>query len=64
MEGSSARIPKRRTWRKLHLAMDERSGEILANVATTNDVGDKGVLGIYSIKWTDKITTVTAVGGL
>ena len=31
---------KRRTWRKLHLAIDERTGEILAEMTTTADVGD------------------------
>lgn len=35
---------KRRTWRKLHLAVDETSHEILAAVVTTNDVGDNEVL--------------------
>jgi len=31
---------KRRTWRKLHLGIDEATGEILAAVVTTNDVAD------------------------
>ena len=31
-------ISKRRTWRKLHLGIDEATGEILAAVVTTNDV--------------------------
>jgi IS5 family transposase len=31
---------KRRTWRKLHLGMDEASGEILAAVLTGNEVAD------------------------
>lgn len=31
---------KRRTWRKLHLGVDEATGEILAIVLTTNDVDD------------------------
>jgi Transposase DDE domain len=35
---------KRRTWRKLHLAVDEGSGEILAAVASTNDWGDSEIL--------------------
>jgi hypothetical protein len=34
---------KRRTWRKLHLAIDEASHEILAAVLTTNDFGDNEV---------------------
>jgi len=35
---------KRRTWRKLHLGVDESSGEIIASVLTTNDFGDGEVL--------------------
>jgi transposase len=38
-------ISKRRTWRKLHLGVDEETGEILAAVVTTNDVHDGEVLG-------------------
>ncbi|MBD2214606.1 IS5 family transposase [Nostoc linckia FACHB-104] len=37
-------IGKRRTWRKLHLGVDEESGEILGAVVTTNDVADCEVL--------------------
>ncbi len=37
-------ISKRRTWRKLHLGVDEATGEILAAVVTTNDVHDAEVL--------------------
>ena len=35
---------KRRTWRKLHLGVDEATGEIVAAVCTTNDVQDVEVL--------------------
>jgi hypothetical protein len=35
---------KRRTWRKLHLGIDEASGEIIASVLTTNDFGDGEIL--------------------
>lgn len=35
---------KRRTWRKLHLGVDEGTGEILSAVVTTNDVADCEVL--------------------
>jgi Transposase DDE domain len=38
-------VGKRRTWRKLHLGVDEATGEILAAVVTTNDVHDGQVLG-------------------
>ena len=37
-------VGKRRTWRKLHLGVDEGTGEILAAVVTTNDVADCEVL--------------------
>jgi IS5 family transposase len=35
---------RRRTWRKLHLAVDETSHEVLAAAVTTNDVGDNEML--------------------
>lgn len=35
---------KRRTWRKLHLGVDEASGEILASVVSTNDLSDGDAL--------------------
>ncbi|MDX2239469.1 MAG: IS5 family transposase, partial [Leptolyngbyaceae cyanobacterium bins.302] len=37
-------VSKRRTWRKLHLGVDEATGEILAAVVTPNDVHDGEVL--------------------
>ena len=37
-------VSKRRTWRKLHLAIDESSGEILMGEVTTNDFGDSEIL--------------------
>ena len=37
-------ISKRRTWRKLHLGIDEATGEILAAVVTTNAFHDGEVL--------------------
>lgn len=37
-------VSKRRSWRKLHLGVDEATGEILAAVATTNDFHDAEVL--------------------
>jgi len=36
---------KRRTWRKLHLGVDEASGQIVAATASTNDIRDDEVLG-------------------
>jgi IS5 family transposase len=37
-------VSKRRTWRKMHLGVDEASGEIVAVVTTERDVGDCEVL--------------------
>lgn len=37
-------VSKRRTWRKLHLGVDEATGQIAAAVLTTNDVADSAVL--------------------
>ena len=37
-------VSKRRTWRKLHLGVDESTGEILAAVVTPNNVHDSEVL--------------------
>ncbi len=37
-------IVKRRTWRKLHLGIDERTGEIVGAVVTTNDYHDSQLL--------------------
>jgi hypothetical protein len=38
-------VSKRRTWRKLHLAIDEATGEILSSVVTDNRCHDSEVLG-------------------
>ena len=56
-------VSKRRTWRKLHIAIDARSGEIVAAVATTNDLGDKQVIGDLLDQVEERITKVTADGG-
>lgn len=37
-------ISKRRTWRQLHLGIDEATGEVLAVVVTTNDFSDGQLL--------------------
>ena len=37
-------VSKRRTWRKLHLGVDESTGEILSAVVTTNDFHDGEML--------------------
>jgi transposase len=56
-------VGKRRTWRKLHIAMDEATGEILASVATTSNVSDKEVLPVLLEQITGQIGQVTADGG-
>lgn len=37
-------VSKRRTWRKLHLGVDESTGEIISAVVTTNDFHDGEIL--------------------
>ncbi len=37
-------VGKRRTWRKLHLAVDEKNGEILVASVTTNDYHESEIL--------------------
>ena len=41
-------VDKRRTWRKLHMGVNEATGEILAAVASTNDVSDDEAADILS----------------
>ena len=36
---------KRRTWRKLHLGVNEATGEIVSAVVSTNDISDDQVFG-------------------
>ena len=54
---------KRRTWRKLHIAMNAETGEILATVATTNYVSDKEVLPNLLAQITQQIKIVGGDGG-
>ena len=56
-------IGKRRTWRKLHIAMDAATGEILATVATTSNVSDKEALPNLLEQIREPITQLTADGG-
>ncbi|BAY59926.1 transposase (plasmid) [Leptolyngbya boryana NIES-2135] len=55
-------ISKRRTWRKLHLGVDEQTGEILAAMVTTNDVGDGQMLSDLLDQIEDEIEQVSADG--
>jgi len=55
-------ISKRRTWRKLHLAVDEATGEILSGVVTDNSCHDSEVLGELLYDISDPISQVDADG--
>jgi Transposase DDE domain len=52
----------RRTWRKLHLAVNPDSGEILASELTSNEVGDLSMVGPLLNQMQSPITSVTADG--
>lgn len=56
-------VSKRRTWRKLHIAMNARTGEILATVSTTSYVSDKEVLPNLLEQIREKIKIVGGDGG-
>lgn len=55
-------ISKRRTWRKLHLGIDETTGEIISAVATTNDYHDSQVLEDILEGIEDEISQVSTDG--
>jgi hypothetical protein len=55
-------VSKRRTWRKMHLGVDEASGEIVAVVTTERDVGDCEVLPQLLEAITEAIEQVSADG--
>ena len=55
-------VSKRRTWRQLHLGVDEARGEILAMVVTTNNVSDGEVLPDLLEQIEDEIEQVSADG--
>jgi transposase len=52
----------RRTWRKLHLAVDPDSGEILASELTTTEDGDVSRVGPLLDQISAEISSVTADG--
>jgi Transposase DDE domain len=52
----------RRSWRKLHLAVDPESGEILASELTTTEEGDAALVGPLLEQITGPIASVTADG--
>jgi len=51
---------KRRTWRKLHLGIDESTKEIVASAVTTNDIKDSQVLGNWLEPVDEPINQVSA----
>jgi len=55
-------VSKRRTWRKLHLALDEATGEILAVVASGNDTADCEVISMLLEQIEGEIEQVSADG--
>src|SRR3954471_4804792 len=52
----------RRTWRKLHLAVNPESNEILASELTTNEVGDSPMVGPLLHQIPGSIASVLADG--
>jgi hypothetical protein len=56
-------VGKRRTWRKLHLALNAKTGEILASVCTTSNVSDKEVLPNLLAQITGQVEQLTGDGG-
>jgi IS5 family transposase len=54
---------KRRTWRKLHVGVDEATGEVVAAVVTTNDFGDGQVLADLLEQVGGELRQVTGDGG-
>jgi IS5 family transposase len=56
------RWKKRRTWRKLHLAVDEATGEVVAQLTTERDVTDDAVLPELLTEIEAKIEQVSADG--
>src|ERR671933_1734295 len=52
----------RRSWRKLHLAIDAETGEIVASVLTGNEIGDAGQVPILLEQVEGEIASVMADG--
>lgn len=55
-------VSKRRTWRKLHVGVDEATGEILMAVVSTNDISDGSVLPDILDGIEDELEQVSADG--
>ena len=54
---------KRRTWRKLHLGVDEASGEIVAAVLSSNNMSDGEVLPMLLEQVEEPIAQLSGDGG-
>lgn len=54
---------RRRTWRKLHVGVDEATGEVVAALVTTNACGDGQALPCLLAQVEGAITQVTGDGG-
>jgi hypothetical protein len=55
-------VSKRRTWRKLHLSVDEETSEIIVAGASTNSVSDGEMLPVMLAEFRDKVCQVSADG--
>jgi hypothetical protein len=55
-------VKQRRTWRKLHIAVDAETQEVVAAVVTTNDVGDTEVFDDLMDQIEGEIDSVAADG--
>ena len=56
-------VSKRRTWRKVHLAVDEKTGIVKAAATTTNSISDGQMLPELLQQVTQPIAQVSADGG-
>ena len=54
---------RRRTWRKLHLGVDENSGEIVAGVLSSNNVSDGEALPLLLEQIAEPLAQVSGDGG-
>jgi hypothetical protein len=54
---------RRRTWRKLHVGVDEATGEVVAAAVTTNAAGDGQVLPVLLGQVSAELKQVTGDGG-
>ena len=52
----------RKSWRKLHIGLDQRSGEIVASLLTTDGVGDETALPELTANIETKVARVLADG--